>query len=133
MGVADLTEGLLPGFLPWTDGLVRGLRFDPNAFNAVGNVYLLLDAIDSGPELASRRKADHQLERLGTATITVRDNSDGAVFPVASNVSGNSYLWNYGVLAPGSYTLIVTNASGSGQSDLQHQQPHRASRSRIPP
>ena len=52
----------------------------------------------------------------GAATITVRDNSDGAVFPVVSNLSANSYLWNYGVLAPGSYTLTVTNSSGSGSA-----------------
>ena len=123
VGVADLTQDLLPGLLPWTDGLVQGLRFDPNAFNAVGNIYLYWMRLTPSPSspLAARRTISWT--GAGTATITVRDNSDGAVFPVASNVSGNSYLWNYGVLAPGSYTLIVTNASGSGQATFSINNP----------
>ena len=46
----------------------------------------------------------------------MRDNSDGTTYVVASNVTSNSYLWYYGFLPPGSYTLIVTNSSGSGSA-----------------
>jgi hypothetical protein len=59
----------------------------------------------------------------GAATITVRDNSDGSIFPVVTNLAANSYLWNYGVLPPGSYTLIVTNASGSGSASFSINSP----------
>ena len=123
VGVADLTQVLLPGLLPWTDGLVQGLRFDPNAFNAVGNIYLYWMRLTPSPSSPLAAKRTISWSGTGTATMTVRDNSDGAVFPLASNVSGNSYLWNYGVLAPGSYTLIVTNASGSGQATFSINNP----------
>jgi hypothetical protein len=115
LGVADLTQALLPGMSPWTNGVVRGLRFDPNAFNAVDTVYLYWMRLTPSPSSPLAAKQTISWSGSGPATITVRDNGDGSIFPVASNVSGSSYLWNYGVLAPGSYTLIVTNASGSGQ------------------
>ena len=46
----------------------------------------------------------------------MRDNSDGTTYVVASNVASNSYVWFYGFLPPGSYTLLVTNSSGSGSA-----------------
>jgi hypothetical protein len=123
LGIADLTQALIPGFSPWTNGVVRGLRFDPNAFNAVDNVFLYWMRLTPSPSSPLAAKQTISWSGSGTATITVRDNSDGALFPVASNVSGNSHLWNYGVLAPGSYTLIVTNASGSGQRTFSINNP----------
>ena len=59
----------------------------------------------------------------GPATITVQDNVDNSVYAVVSNLSANSYLWNYGVLAPGSYTLTVTNSSGSGTRTFSINRP----------
>ena len=126
--VADLTQSLIPGLSPWTDGPVLGLRLDPNAFNAVENVFLYWVRLTPSANSPLARKQTITWTGSGAATITVRDNSDGSVFPVVSGLSGNSYLWNYGVLAPGSYTLTVTNASGSGSATFTHQQPaeHRA-------
>jgi hypothetical protein len=123
IAIADLTQGLIPGLSPWTNGVVRGLRFDPNAFNAVEDFYFYWIRLTPSPASPLAAKQTITWSGSGLATITVRDTTDGAVLPVASNISGNSYLWNYGVLAPGSYTLIVTNASGSGQANFSINNP----------
>ena len=109
--------------MPWAIGLVRGLRIDPNAFNAVENVFLYWIRLTPSANSPLAAKQTITWTGSGAATITVRDNSDGSVFPVVSNLSANSYLWNYGVLAPGSYTLIVTNASGSGSATFSINNP----------
>jgi hypothetical protein len=95
-------------------GVVRGLRIDPNASNAVENFFLYWVRLTPSASSPLAAKQTISWSGSGAATITVRDNSDGSVFPVISNLPANSYSWNYGVLAPGSYTLTVTNSSGSG-------------------
>lgn len=112
--VADLTQSLIPGLSPWTDGPVLGLRLDPNAFNGVEDAFLYWVRLTPSSNSPLARKQTITWTGSGPATITVRDNRDSSVFPVVSGQSGNSYLWNYGVLAPGSYTLTVTNSSGQG-------------------
>ncbi len=122
--IADLTQSLIPGALPWTNGVVRGLRLDPNSGVAVGNVFyhwVRLTPASSSP-FAARQNITWS--GSGPATITVRDNSDGSIFPVASGQS-SPYLWNYGVLPPGSYTLNVTNSSGSGSASFAINNPPR--------
>ena len=121
--VADLTQSPIPGFSAWTDGPVRGFRLDPNSFNAVENVTLHWVRLTPGPNSPLAAKRTISWTGSGATTITVRDNSDGSVFPVVSGLSANSYLWNYGVLAPGSYTLTVTNASGSGSASFSINSP----------
>ena len=121
--VADLTQSPIPGFSAWTDGPVRGFRLDPNSFNAVENVTLHWVRLTPGPNSPLAAKRTISWTGSGATTITVRDNSDGSVFPVVSGLSANSYLWNYGVLAPGSYTLTVTNASGSGSATFSINSP----------
>jgi len=121
--VADLTQSLIPGLSPWTDGPVRGLRLDPNAFTAVENVTFHWIRLTPGPNSPLAAKRTISWTGSGPATITVRDNSDNSVFPVVSGLSANSYLWNYGVLPPGSYTLTVANASGSGQATFSINNP----------
>jgi len=122
--VADLTQSLFSG-IPWTNGVVRGLRIDPNAFNAVENVFLYWVRLTPAANSPLAAKQTITWNGSGAATITARDNSDGSVFPVVSNLSANSYVWNYGVLAPGSYTLTVTNASGSGSATFTINNPPR--------
>jgi hypothetical protein len=114
--VADLTQSLVSGFSPWTSGVVRGLRIDPNALNAVENVFLHWVRLTPAASSPFAARQTITWNGSGAATISVRDNSDGSVLPVISNLSANSYLWNYGVLAPGAYTLTVTNTSGSGSA-----------------
>jgi hypothetical protein len=121
--IADLSQANLGGLLPWTSGVVRGLRVDPNAFNPVVNVFFYWMRLTPPASSPLAAKQTITWTGSGAATITVRDNSDGAVFPVVSNLSANSYLWNYGVLAPGSYTLIVTNSSGSGSATFTINNP----------
>ena len=121
--VADLTQGLLPNFSPWTAGPVRGLRIDPNAFNTVENVSFHWVRLTPGASSSLAAKQTITWTGSGPATISVRDNTDAAVFQIASGVSGNSYLWNYGVLPPGSYTVIVNNSSGSGWRDFTINNP----------
>lgn len=121
--VADLTQSLLSGYSPWTTGVVRGLRIDPNSANAVENTFLYWVRLTPGASSPLAAKQTITWNGSGAATITVRDNSDGTLFPVISNLSANSYLWNYGVLAPGSYTLTVTNASGSGSATFSINNP----------
>jgi hypothetical protein len=121
--IADLTQSLIAGYSPWTSGVVRGLRFDPNAFNAVENVFLYWVRLTPSASSPLAAKQTISWNGSGAATITVRDNSDGSVFPVVSSLSANSYLWNYGVLAPGSYTLTVTNGSGSGSATFSINNP----------
>jgi len=123
--VADLTQSLLSGSVPWTSGVVRALRIDPNALNAVENVFLYWVRLTPSASSPLAAKQTITWNGSGAATITVRDNGDGSVFPVVSNLSGNSYPWNYGVLAPGSYTLTVTNASGSGSTSFSINNPPR--------
>jgi hypothetical protein len=121
--IADLTQSLISGMSPWTSGPVRGLRMDPNAFNTVENVYFYWVRLTPSASSPLAAKQTITWNGSGAATITVRDNSDGSVFPVIANLSANSYLWNYGVLAPGSYTLTVTNASGSGSATFRINNP----------
>jgi len=123
--VADLTQSLLSGSVPWTSGVVRALRIDPNALNAVENVFLYWVRLTPSASSPLAAKQTITWNGSGAATITVRDNGDGSVFPVVSNLSGNSYPWNYGVLAPGSYTLTVTNATGSGSTSFSINNPPR--------
>jgi hypothetical protein len=120
--VADLTQSLASGS-PWTSGVVRGLRIDPNTLNAVENMFLYWVRLTPAASSGLAAKQTITWNGSGAAAITVRDNSDGTVFPVISNLSANSYLWNYGVLAPGSYTLTVTNASGSGSATFSINNP----------
>jgi hypothetical protein len=122
LAIADLTQSLLNG-VSWTSGVVRGLRIDPNLSTAVENVSLYWVRLTpaAGSPLAAKQTISWN--GSGPATITVRDNSDGSVFPVVSNLPTNSYLWNYSVLAAGSYTLIVTNASGSGSATFTINNP----------
>ena len=121
--VADLTQSLIPGMSAWTDGPVRGLRIDPNAFNAVESAYLYWVRLTPSSNSPLAAKQTITWTGAGAATITVRDNIDGSVFPVVSSLSANEYLWNYGILPPGSYTLIVTNASGSGSATFSINNP----------
>jgi len=121
--VADLTQSLLSGYSPWTSGVVRGFRLDPNAFNAIENVFFYWVRLTPAASSPLAAKQTITWNGSGAATISVRDNSDGSVLPVVSNLSANSYLWNYGVLAPGSYTLTVTNASGSGSATFTINNP----------
>jgi hypothetical protein len=122
--IADLTQSLIiPSYSPWTNGVVRGLRIDPNASNAIENVFFYWVRLTPAASSPLAAKQAITWTGSGATTITVRDNSDGAVFPVTSNLSSNSYLWNYGVLAPGSYTLTVTNGSGSGSATFTINNP----------
>jgi hypothetical protein len=121
--IADLTQSNIGGLLPWTSGVVRGLRIDPNAFNAVENVFFYWVRLTPAASSPLAAKQTITWTGSGAATITVRDNSDGSTFPVVSNLSANSYLWNYSVLAPGSYTLIITNSSGSGSATFTINSP----------
>jgi hypothetical protein len=121
--IADLTQSNLGGLLPWASGVVRGLRIDPNAFNPNENVFFYWMRLTPAANSPLAAKQTITWTGSGAVTITVRDNSDGSVFPVVSNLSANSYLWNYGVLAPGSYTLIVTNSSGSGSATFTINNP----------
>ena len=104
-------------------GPFEGFRLDPNTFNAVQNVVLYWVRLTPSPNSPLAAKQTITWTGSGPATITVRDNSDGSVFPVVSGLSGNSYLWNYGVLAPGSYTLTVTNSSGTGSATFSINNP----------
>jgi hypothetical protein len=123
--IADLTQSSISTLPAWTTGVVRGLRIDPNAYNAVENFFFYWVRLTPGPSSPLAAKQTITWTGSGAATITVRDNSDGSTFPVISNLSANSYVWNYGVLAPGSYTLIVTNASGSGSATFTINNPPR--------
>jgi hypothetical protein len=114
--IADLTQSLISGLSPWTSGVVRGLRMDPNTLNPAENVFYYWVRLTPSASSPLAAKQTITWTGSGAATITVRDNSDGSIFPVISNLSANSFLWNYGVLAPGSYTLVVTNATGSGSA-----------------
>ena len=93
----------------------------PTPSTAVENVFFYWVRLTPHPNSPLAAKQTISWTGSGPATITVRDNSDGSVFPVVSNLAANSYLWNYGVLAPGSYTLIVTNSQRVRLGDLQHQ------------
>lgn len=121
--IADLTQSAVPGSA-WTDGLVRGLRLDPNNLNAVTNTFLYwVRLTPSANSPLARKETISWSGGTGATTITVRDNSDNSEFPVATVQTGSSYLWNYGVLAPGSYTLIVTRGSVSGSRNFTINNP----------
>jgi hypothetical protein len=122
LAVADLTQSLLAGS-SWSSGVVRGLRLDPNGLNAADTVFFYWVRLTPAASSPLAAKQTITWNGSGAATITVRDNSDGSIFPVVSNLSANSYVWNYGVLAPGSYTLTITNASGSGSAAFSINNP----------
>lgn len=122
--IADLTQSLIGGLSPWTNGVVRGFRLDPNSSVAVGGVFYYWVRLTPAASSPLAAKQNISWTGSGPATISVRDNTDGSVFPVASGQS-SPYLWNYGVLAPGSYTLLVSNGSGSGSRDFVINHPPR--------
>jgi hypothetical protein len=122
--IADLTQSLISGFSPWTNGVVQGLRLDPNAGVAVANVFYYWVRLTPAASSPLAAKQNISWSGSGPATISVRDNTDGSVFPVASGQS-SPYLWNYGVLPPGSYTLLVTNSTGSGSRNFVINHPPR--------
>ena len=87
--IADLTQSNYPGLSPWTNGVVRGLRIDPNASNAVENVFLYWVRLTPAASSPLAAKQTITWTGSGAATISVRDNSDGAVFPVVYNLAAN--------------------------------------------
>jgi FG-GAP-like repeat len=111
ISVADLTQQLNGS--PWWNGPVSGLRIDPNLYNAGQSVFF------HWVRLTSPTAAIHPIVWAGgsgPAAIQVRDNSDSTLLIVASGLSSSPYYWNYGVLPPGSYTVIVSTADGSSGS-----------------
>jgi hypothetical protein len=120
--VADLTQSLFPGVSPWTNGVVRGFRLDPNSISPVVDAFyhwVRLTPSNSSP-LAVRQTITWT--GSGPASITVRD-SEGTAYVIATSVTSNSYLWFYGFLPPGSYTLSVSNSSGSGSAVFSINRP----------
>ena len=119
--VADLTQSLIPGLSPWTDGVVRGPPPRSQLARCPERIFLLGPS-DAAPQLAPCGQADHLLDWLGAGN----DHGSGQHrrLGVPSGVQSRQsspYVWNYGVLAPGSYTLTVTNSSRSGLEDIHHQ------------
>ena len=107
--VTDLAQ-ILNSSEPWTSGVVRGLRIDPNNVNVGHTVFfdwVRLTAPD-GPGAAMMTVIWQG--GSGSSTIEVTDTS-GTVLTVASAVSGTSYTWNYGILPPGSYSLKVRSGA----------------------
>ena len=105
---ADLTQAMVAGGVPWTSGAVKGLRIDPNHSAAGQSAFFHWVRLTSTTAVQRITWSGG----TGTATITVRDNSDGTALDVASVPSASFYDWNYGVLPPGSYTLTVTKPGG---------------------
>jgi Kre9/KNH-like N-terminal Ig-like domain len=97
-------------------GLIRGLRLDPNNANVGGthNYYWVRLTTPPGQSGTPGTQTISWSGGSGNATVTVRDNSDNTTLTIASNVAGTSFVWHYGVLAPGSYTLQVTRGASSG-------------------
>lgn len=115
--VFDLTRafGANEGGEPWTNGVVRGLRIDPNHSQAGQTVrfdWVRLTRADSDPQAA--RHTITWSGGSGTTTIAIID-ADGTTYTIASGLSGESYDWYYGFLPPGNYTLRVTR--GGSQVD----------------
>jgi hypothetical protein len=110
----DLTQAGQGEFGSWT-GLIRGLRLVTNSFAAGGTqtYYWVRLTAPPGQSGTPGTQTISWSGGTGNATITVRDNSDNTTMTVASNVSATSFLWHYGVLAPGSYTLTVTRSGGA--------------------
>src|SRR5262245_716914 len=122
--VADLATSTIPGLLGW-GGLVRGLRLDPNS-SAGGTINFYWARLTTPPGQSGTPGTQNisWSGGSGNATITVRDNSDGTTMTVASGVAGTSFLWHYGVLPPGSYTLTVTRTQGgSGTANFTINNP----------
>jgi hypothetical protein len=96
-------------------GLMRGFRLDPNSSAGGSQTYYWVRLTTPvGQSGTPGTQTISWSGGSGNATITVTDNSDGASMTVASNVSGTSFLWHYGVLAPGSYTVMVARGASSG-------------------
>jgi hypothetical protein len=107
---ADLTQNLAGG-AAWSNGPVAGLRLDPNSSSTSGTAYFHWVRLTP----ASGAVQPIQWDVAGTVTITVTDNSDnttmgicGGPSPELSCGSSKSFNWNYGILAPGNYTLKVS-------------------------
>jgi hypothetical protein len=121
--VGDLTQSLIPGMSPWTSGVVRGIRFDPNSGSAGGNVFLQWMRLTTAAG-ASGTPGNQNITwsgGSGNATVLVTDG-EGTVFQVASNAT-SPFLWNYGTLPPGTYTLTVNRTSGSGSKSFRINTP----------
>jgi len=103
-----------PGGTPWNSGpFVRGLAFYPNHSNVSSTVsvdWMRLTTGDSRGEAAKMTIA--WTGGSGTINITVNETSSATSYTIASlPASAGSYIWNYGVLPPGSYTLHVGSAT----------------------
>ena len=110
--VADLTQSL-GGGNPWTAAPVRGLTLFPNN-SAVGYTatydWVRLTTGDGHPAAALQQIS--WSGGSGSSTIQVIDAA-GTTMTIATNVSGTSFNWNYGVLPPGTYTLRVIRGTGA--------------------
>jgi hypothetical protein len=104
----------------WTAGpVVRGLRIDPNSAHvgqAMSLDWVRLTYADGAP--GSAMQTITWTGGTGTTTnIDVIDTPAPGAGPstttrIATNVTGNSFNWNYGVLPPGQYTLRITRSGG---------------------
>ena len=121
--VQDMTQTL--GGHAWTSGggIVRGLRLDPNnspttTATGAGQTFLYdwvrLTYADNAPG-ASMENIQWS-GGSGATTIDVYDGTNTTlILNVATTSAGaTSYLWNSGVLPPGSYTLRLSRTGADG-------------------
>ncbi len=111
---ADLTQN--NGGVLWIDGLVRGLRIDPNNEHSGQRMFVDWIRLTYGDDVPGAAvQAIRWTGGGGAAAIDVVDAA-GTIVNVATNVPGGSYNWNYGVLPPGAYTLRITTVDGTTRS-----------------
>ena len=106
----------------WTNGVVRGLRLDPNNSDFDQDVFfdwVRLTVADNAPGAAMQRI--EWTGGSGTATIDVLDAS-GTVLNIASGVN-SPFNWNYGILPPGAYQLRVTAGSALDTTNFSINNP----------
>jgi hypothetical protein len=106
----DLTSQT--GGTAWSSGPMAGLRFDPNSVSVGHRAYLDWARLTRSDAETAAKTTISWSTGTGTSTIDVIDSSN-VVMNVASGVAGTSYVFNYGVLPPGQYTIRVTRGTAA--------------------
>src|SRR5215471_19022615 len=109
-----LPGGQDPSTAAWGAAFVKGLSFYPSDGSAVTSQ---VDWVRLVPGDSNPARANMPITWTGASsglTIRVTDAANTWSLTIATNVSGNSFNWNYGVLPPGSYKLFV----GAGSRDF---------------
>ena len=118
----DLTQDLADGEA-WASAPAKGFSIFPNSSAVDYKVsfdWVRLTSGDADPAAAT--EVITWSGGSGPVTLEVQD-AGGAIFTIASGLTGTSYTWNYGILPPGAYILRIVRGAATGNTPFRINTP----------